>query len=68
MEAPCSPAERDFRCAPSSLQGSFDCKEFCPFFDSLSNPAAPLGGIFATLRQAAGNALAMQYNLKPNLS
>ena len=54
MEAPCSPAERDFRYAPSSLQGIFDCKEFCLFFDSLAFPAAPISGISAMLQQAAG--------------
>jgi len=37
FKAPCSPAERDFRYAPSSfLQGILDCKEFCLFFDSLA--------------------------------
>ena len=31
---------------------SRDCKEFCLFFDSLANPAAPIRGIYASLRQA----------------
>ncbi len=69
IEEPCSPAERDFRYAPSSFEGMFcraavlrsDCKEFRLFFDSLVNPAAPICGIFAALRQVAGNALAVQF-------
>ena len=38
----------------SKLQGIFDCKEFCQFFDSLANPAA-----------SAGNALAVAVQVKP---
>ena len=44
IKEPCSPAERDFRSAPTSLQGILDCKAFYQFFDSLANPAAPLAG------------------------
>jgi hypothetical protein len=51
MEAPCK-----------KMQEIFNCKEFCPFFDSLANPAAPISGISATLQQAAGLALAVQCN------
>jgi hypothetical protein len=46
MEALCSPAERDFRYAPSSLQGIFDCKEFVLIFYSLAFPTAELGRDF----------------------
>jgi hypothetical protein len=41
---------------------SRDCKEFCPFFDSLANPTAPISGISATFHQTAGNALAVQFD------
>ena len=66
---------RDLHFVPTSwMQGIFDCKEFCLFFDSLANPAAPEAGF--PLRSSpdesgsplrsdkldAGNALAVQYN------
>ncbi len=41
------------------LRGIIPRKVFCLIFDSLANPAAPLSGISASLRQATGNALAV---------
>jgi hypothetical protein len=43
----------------SALRGIFARKVFCLFFDSLAYPAAPMSGIFASLRPATANALAV---------
>ena len=50
------------------LQGIFDCKECCQFFDSLAKPVALLGGISALLRQATGNALAFAVQIAADLA
>ncbi len=48
FEAPCS-----------KLQESFDCKEFCLFFDSLANPAASCGECARCAVQERGHTCSM---------
>jgi len=77
LKNPAAPLMRDLRWTPASwLQGMFclaavlraTVRSSANFlirsltFTCLWQAAAPLGGIFATLRQAAGNALAVQFN------